>query len=51
MKKCGVVIRKDPDRLVLENPGYIHTGKQQMLMGGRSDPRNKALMKIIVIRT
>ena len=43
---CGVVIRKDPDRLVLENPGYIRTGKQQMLMGGRSDPRNKALMKM-----
>ena len=43
---CGVVIRKEPDRLFLENPGYIRTGKKQMRLGGRSDPRNKALMKM-----
>lgn len=43
---CGVVIRKEPDKLILENPGYIRTGKKQMRLGGRSDPRNKALMKM-----
>ena len=42
----GVVIRKEPDKLVLENPGYIRTGKTQMRKGGESDPRNKALMKM-----
>ena len=42
----GVVIKKDADKLVLENPGYIRVGKPQMLKGGESDPRNKALMKM-----
>ena len=43
---CGVVIKKEPDKLILENPGYIRTGKKQMRIGGLSDPRNKALMKM-----
>ncbi len=43
---CGVVIRKESDKLILENPGYIRTGKKQMRLGGISDPRNKALMKM-----
>ncbi len=43
---CGVVIRKKQDRLILENPGYIRTGKVQMRRGGVSDPRNRALMKM-----
>ncbi len=43
---CGVVIRKEPDKLFLENPGYIRIGKKQMRLGGMSDPRNKALMKM-----
>lgn len=43
---CGVVIRKKADRIVMENPGYIRTGKEQMRKGGKSDPRNKALMKM-----
>ena len=30
----------------MENPGGIRTGKKQMLKGGISDPRNKALMKM-----
>jgi predicted HTH transcriptional regulator len=30
----------------MENPGSIRTGKKQMLKGGISDPRNKALMKM-----
>lgn len=42
----GVVIRKEPDKLVLANPGYIRTGKKQMRIGGESDPRNKILMKM-----
>lgn len=42
----GIVIKKDPDKIVFENPGYIRTGRDQMLKGGISDPRNKALMKM-----
>ncbi len=42
----GVVIKKEMDTIVMENPGYIRTGKEQMLKGGISDPRNKALMKM-----
>ncbi len=43
----GIVIRKDADTIVMENPGSIRTGKEQMLKGGISDPRNKALMKML----
>ncbi len=42
----AVVIKLYPDKIVLENPGSIRTGKKQMLKGGISDPRNKALMKM-----
>ena len=42
----GVVIRKEPDKIVLANLGYIRTGKKQMRLGGESDPRNKSLMKM-----
>ena len=42
----GIVIRKDADSIVMENTGSIRTGKAQMLKGGISDPRNKALMKM-----
>lgn len=42
----GVVIKKENNLLILENPGYIRTGKEQMRKGGESDPRNKALMKM-----
>ena len=42
----GVVIRKDADQVILENPGSIRTGKKQMLRGGISDPRNKTLLKM-----
>ena len=44
--KYGVVIKKDADKIIMENPGYIRTGKEQMLKGGISDPRNKALMRM-----
>ena len=42
----GVVIKKNPNEIIMENPGYVRIGKQQMLKGGISDPRNKALMKL-----
>ena len=42
----GIVIKKEPDVIIMENPGSIRTGKKQMLKGGISDPRNKALMKM-----
>ncbi len=42
----GVVIKKDQDQIIFENPGYIRTGKEQMRKGGESDPRNKTLMKM-----
>lgn len=44
--RCGVVILKEQNRISLRNPGYIRTGKKQMRLGGKSDPRNKALMKM-----
>ena len=31
----------------MQNPGSIRTGKSQMLHGGISDPRNKAMMKML----
>ena len=43
----GVVIKKDEDSIIMENPGSIRIGKKQMLKGGISDPRNKALMKML----
>ena len=44
--KYGIIIIKDGDKLILENPGYIRIGKEQMRRGGKSDPRNKCLMKM-----
>ena len=40
------MIKKEADEIIMENPGCIRTGKDQMLKGGISDPRNKALMKM-----
>lgn len=42
----GIVIKKEADGIIMENPGSIRTGKRQMLKCGISDPRNKALMKM-----
>lgn len=42
----GIVIRRNADSLLMENPGYSRTGIAQMRLGGISDPRNKALMKM-----
>lgn len=43
----GIVIKKDADSIIMENLGSIRTGKNQMLKGGKSDPRNKAFMKML----
>ncbi|MCI8638099.1 MAG: AAA family ATPase [Coprococcus sp.] len=42
----AVVIKVEPGKITLENPGSIRTGKRQMIKGGISDPRNKTLMKM-----
>ena len=42
----GLVILKDSEKIVLQNPGSIRTGMEQMLKGGTSDPRNKGIMKM-----
>ena len=42
----GIVIRKEMDKIIFANPGYVRTGKKQMRLGGESDPRNKSLMKM-----
>lgn len=44
--KFGILIKKENDSITMENPGFIRVGKKQMLQGGLSDPRNKALMKM-----
>lgn len=42
----SVMIEKYPDRIELANPGLIRVGKEQMIHGGVSEPRNKALLKM-----
>ena len=42
----GIVILKDQDFIIIENPGCIITGKAQMLKGGISEPRNSTIMKM-----
>ena len=42
----GIVILKHRDRLVFENPGTIRIGKEKMLAGGLSDPRNSVIIKM-----
>ncbi len=44
--RCGIVIRKNVDSIVYENPGSIRVGKEQMMHGGISDARNKTIMKM-----
>jgi len=46
LQPWSVVIEKYPDRIVMENPGTITTGKKQMLKGGISQPRNKIHFKM-----
>lgn len=40
------MVRKHRDRLVFENPGTIRVGKEKMLEGGLSDPRNSVIIKM-----
>lgn len=42
----GIVIIKNPETIIIENPGSIITGKEQMLKGGVSEPRNKSIIKM-----
>lgn len=42
----GIVINKELDSIVIENPGSIIIGKEQMIKGGISEPRNKNIMKM-----
>ena len=42
----NVIIEKYPDKITLANPGTIITGKNQMLKGGISQPRNKTMFKM-----
>lgn len=42
----GVVIERYPEKIILKNPGTIIVGKQQILRGGESEPRNATLMKM-----
>ena len=42
----GVVVGKHCDRIVFENPGTIRIGKEKMLEGGLSDPRNSVIIKM-----
>ena len=46
MIPSGIVILDKPDAIVLSNPGDIRVGKYEMLSGGVSDVRNKAIMKM-----
>ena len=42
----NVIIEKYPDKIIMANPGTIIIGKNQMLKGGISQPRNKGLFKM-----
>ena len=42
----GTVIKKESDTIIMENPGSIRVGREQMLKGGISEPRNKTLLKM-----
>ena len=42
----SVVIERLPDKITLANPGLIRLGKEQMLRGGISEPRNKNILKM-----
>lgn len=49
--KYGALIIKEDDKVILENPGYIRLGKEQMRKGGKSesfDPdRTSLILKFI----
>ena len=43
----GVRVEKYPDKIVMKNPGNSIVGKNQMLRGGDSEPRNSNIMKML----
>ncbi len=45
-QRWGVIIERYNDRIELSNPGLIRPGKEQMLKGGLSEPRNKIMLKM-----
>ena len=45
----SVVIKKYPNKIVMENPGSIIIGEKQMMKGGISQPRNKGLFKMFTL--
>jgi predicted HTH transcriptional regulator len=44
--RCGLVIKRKPKELTLENPGGFRIPIDLALSGGLSDPRNSVLMKM-----
>lgn len=42
----GLVILRYPNKLIFENPGILRMPLEKVLIGGNSDPRNKAIMKM-----
>ena len=42
----GIVIKKYFDKLIIENPGSIIVGKERMIKGGISEPRNRIIKKM-----
>lgn len=47
MQPWSVVVEKWPDRLSLANPGTIIAGREQMLKGGVSRPRNRGIFRML----
>lgn len=45
-QRMGLVVLKHKKEIVLENPGNIRIGKERMLRGGSSDPRNSTILKM-----
>ncbi len=46
---CGIEIISDPYEIVLKNPGTIPVGKEQMLRGGVSEPRNGGMLRMFYL--
>ena len=45
----GVVVERRPDRLMTMNPGSFRVPIDQAVRGGRSDPRNPTVMKMLML--
>lgn len=42
----GIVIKRYPNKFVFENPGILRIPVEKAIVGGNSNPRNKAIMKM-----